>query len=774
MYNIYIKQKEVNSLSLLQLKDIGKIYVSDGNVSVGILGVNLSFEKGEFVAVTGASGSGKSTLLNVISGMDTYEEGELFIENEPTSHFLQSNWEEYRQQYISFIFQDYNIIESYTVLQNVELALMHIENKRERRARAIELLNRVGMGSHLKHKGSKLSGGQKQRTVIARALAKDSPIILADEPTGNLDSETSKEIIALMKEVAKDKLLIIVTHSFEQVEDVATRHIRVFDGAIESDRILRPFTPPKEPTEDTASSPSPRKHKRTSDLRNGLTLGSAIFRATPKLSVFMCILMLLGTLGIFLATAFFGNFTEMFEPSYMFNDIDGRVVLVKRSGDVITEAELQQIKGSLNAESYVHYDFLLDKNIDLYSYSNINITAKDDSGKSKRIAPSFTFGEKITPDIGRLPEKESELLLSLPISYQSIFGKTELKNTAVSINGMDYTVVGVHYFSDNNKPITALLSEQGFKFMSVYSKAFGNDNTGSSNFYMRFNATNGQDYYQNYDISSNITVSFNESIVPSGRIAVCDSDYLAFFSESGMNSVLPTLSLDYSYYSYGGYSNVEQQSFSKIIDNSKIIYQASSSGSSVIFSPEALTEIIEEYLSLSYRQASLFFDSNASAEKAADTLNAQGYIAVPANTTYSPDPMLSILNTLSCVLNLIVWLFAVLFLAFFINLCSQRTLGAFKGDMAIMRSMGITVNVIKAGMYARMFISLLPAFVLLAVCPMFIYTSPTLNAYFTYLYGYQYVIIAVGMLLLTVTVTRKQVKKLFKESVKKSLKGGQS
>jgi ABC-type lipoprotein export system ATPase subunit len=209
---------------LLELKNIGKIYVSEGNVAVGIRGVNLSFDRGEFVAVTGKSGSGKSTLLNVISGMDTYEEGELYIKGESTSHFLQKDWEEYRKQYISFIFQEYNIIESFTVLQNVELALMNIENPRERRERAMELLRRVGLEGHIHHKGSKLSGGQKQRTVIARALAKDSPILLCDEPTGNLDSKSSEEIIELLSRVGlsmedfysfyeKDKILDAIRYA---------------------------------------------------------------------------------------------------------------------------------------------------------------------------------------------------------------------------------------------------------------------------------------------------------------------------------------------------------------------------------------------------------------------------------------------------------------------------------------------------------------------------------------------------------------------------------
>ena len=158
-------------MALLALKDIGKIYVSEGNVAVGIRGVNLSFDRGEFVAVTGKSGSGKSTLLNVISGMDSYEEGELFIEGQSTSHYLQPEWEEYREKYISFIFQDYNIIESFTVLQNVELALMHIEDKKARREKAMELIRRVGLASHVNHKGSKLSGGQKQRVAIAGIIA---------------------------------------------------------------------------------------------------------------------------------------------------------------------------------------------------------------------------------------------------------------------------------------------------------------------------------------------------------------------------------------------------------------------------------------------------------------------------------------------------------------------------------------------------------------------------------------------------------------------------
>lgn len=189
---------------LLKLKNIGKIYDSNDIFTIGIRGINLEFDYNEFVTIEGESGSGKSTLLNVIGANDTYEEGELYINGEETSHYSETEWEKYREKNIATIFQDFNIIENLTVLENVELALLRLDDKKERRKRAKELIDRVGLTKQINQRGSKLSGGEKQRTVIARALAKDAPIILADEPTGNLDVKASKEVAALLKEVSKD------------------------------------------------------------------------------------------------------------------------------------------------------------------------------------------------------------------------------------------------------------------------------------------------------------------------------------------------------------------------------------------------------------------------------------------------------------------------------------------------------------------------------------------------------------------------------------------
>ena len=172
---------------LLKLCNIGKIYDSNDIFTIGIRGINLEFDYNEFVTIEGESGSGKSTLLNVIGANDTYEEGELWFNGEETSHYSEAEWEKYREKNIATIFQDFNIIENLTVLENVELALLRLEDVKERKRRAKELIARVGLIKQINQRASKLSGGEKQRTVIARALAKDAPIILADEPTGNLD-----------------------------------------------------------------------------------------------------------------------------------------------------------------------------------------------------------------------------------------------------------------------------------------------------------------------------------------------------------------------------------------------------------------------------------------------------------------------------------------------------------------------------------------------------------------------------------------------------------
>lgn len=759
-------------MALLTLKDIGKIYVSEGNVAVGIRGVNLSFDRGEFVAITGKSGSGKSTLLNVISGMDSYEEGELYIEGQTTSHYLQPEWEEYRQKYISFIFQDYNIIESFTVLQNVELALMHIEDKKARRERAMELIRRVGLASHVKQKGSKLSGGQKQRTVIARALAKDSPIILADEPTGNLDSTTSKEIIELLREVSKDKLLIVVTHNFDQVEDYATRHIRIFDGAVESDHVIHNTAIHEETDAPRKAEKKDKKEEIKRQVKNGFTLGRTIFTAKPKLSVFLCFLMLIGTMGIFLVTALCGEAGELFEPNYMFNHIDGRLIVTKQNGEVFTEDELQALVKEYGADDYLHYDKLLDEGI----YQNITLPTGDSERDYKYPMAHSVYGKDYGDKIvGRYPEATNEVFLYLPIYYQPAVGEDSLTISEIMIGSTTYKLVGVKYYYDNNLSPECLFTEDGFRTATAihYLKEF-------SNYMINVHVADENNSNGNVFKLADLKPSFD---IPADKVYIDSETYDAFFAKDADPTINYTTRVSYTatYQKYNYYNGESSRiyNFEKLFTEENITDEKPNYGldlyyneGALIISDELLCEIAEEVLKNSYMQASLFFESDAAAHNAAEKLQEKGYIAVPSDTTYEADAGTVISKILSCVVLVFVWVLAIVFLAFFINLCSSRTLSAFKGDMAIMRSMGIQVNVIRIGMYVRMLISLIPAFLVVILTAILIFTTPKFNEFFVYLYAWQYAVIFIGMIALTVRTTYKQIKKLFGESVKKSLKGG--
>ena len=762
-------------MSLLALQDLGKIYVSEGNVTVGIRGVNLSFDRGEFVAVTGKSGSGKSTLLNVISGMDSYEEGEMYIEGQTTSHYLQPEWEQYREKYISFIFQDYNIIDSFTVLQNVELALMHIEDKRERRKRATELISRVGLSSHINQKGSKLSGGQKQRTVIARALAKDSPIILADEPTGNLDSSTSKEIIELLKEVSKDKLLIVVTHNFDEVKEHATRHIRVFDGSIESDHIIGEEKHVKEAV--SSANQLDKKQEVKKQIKNGLTLGKTIFAAKPKLSVFLCFLMIVGILVIFAVTTLCGEAIDLFEPYYMFNHIDGRVVIAKQNAEVITDDEVKDLAQKYGAQSYLHYDVLLDTGV----RSQIMIPCGDIQRDYKYVSANYVYGKTYGENIvGRYPTNGDEVFLYLPISYQPYVGKDSILVENIAVNSMNLKLVGVKYYYDNNKTPECLFTEDGFRVATaIYYLLY----RAETQITVTVSALDGTSAH-NFGIYQ-ICPSFD---MPKDKIYLKSQAYDNItkemeYNEKDFDVSIDLLAIYYNYnYNYGYDASSKSMTFSKSFDKSDLADQmpqynsfgAYDTYNSMFISDELLCEIAEEVLNNSYKQASLFFENDKEAHTVAEKMQKAGYLAVPSDTTYEPSAEETIINVLTCIMMGFVWIMAVIFLAFFINLCSSRALGAFKGDMAIMRSMGIQVKVIRIAMYVRMLISLIPSIILLAVTAILIFTTPRFNEYFVYLYAWQYALIVIGMLVLTVRITHKQIGKLFASSVKKSLKGGRS
>ena len=237
---------------MLTLKDIRKDYVAGDMTVHALRGVSISFRENEFVSVLGPSGCGKTTLLNIVGGLDQYTDGDLVINGRSTKEYKDRDWDTYRNHTIGFVFQTYNLIPHQSVLANVELALtISGVDRAERRERAIKVLERVGLGDQINKKPNQMSGGQMQRVAIARALINDPDILLADEPTGALDSVTSVQIMELLQEIAKDKLVVMVTHNAELAEKYSTRIVRLLDGEVIGD--TDPFNPDgaEPPREDT-------------------------------------------------------------------------------------------------------------------------------------------------------------------------------------------------------------------------------------------------------------------------------------------------------------------------------------------------------------------------------------------------------------------------------------------------------------------------------------------------------------------------------------------
>lgn len=349
---------------LLRLKNIGKIYNSNDILTIGVRNINLDFDCNEFVTIEGESGSGKSTLLNVIAANDTYEEGELYFNDEETSHYSPLDWEKYRENNIAMIFQDFNIIENLTVYENVELALFKIKNIKERKKIAKDLIDKVGLTKQINHKGSHLSGGEKQRCVIARALAKDSPIILADEPTGNLDSKSSREVAKILKEVSIDKLVIIVTHNPEYFNEYSTRRVVIADGSLKEDKTI------EKPIEKDIIIQTKDIDKKLK-IKNIFRLGLLNYKSRPKFSTLMSLALCCITVALFSAFQTVNVFL-INDITKTLDDvgIEGKVIISNTNG-YVDEDQLDLICFDTKASYYIYDRDLSEFNITIPKKGNI-------------------------------------------------------------------------------------------------------------------------------------------------------------------------------------------------------------------------------------------------------------------------------------------------------------------------------------------------------------------------------------------------------------------
>lgn len=385
---------------MIKLKNVSKFYYSKGVIASGFSKVNVEFNIGEFVAITGESGSGKSTLLNVISGLDTYEEGEMYVDGKETSHYMEKDWEDYRRKYIGNIYQNFNLINSYTVYQNIELVLiLNGLTKKEARPKVLELIKKVNLEKFTKTKVSKLSGGQKQRVAIARALAKDVPVIIADEPTGNLDKRSAESIIRLLKELSKDKLVIIVTHNYEQISEYATRKITMHDGKILEDKKIK----------EVKEGPSIENNYQNITFFNKIRLGIRnTFNVLPK---FILLLIVYLFIVVSLMAEYSSFKKSEYENSktgynYIFQDLsEERIIINKKDKSPFTDEELNKISKMSNISNIMRNDAVTDRYFTLNSEDQSYVI----SGTPKGIKQL-----KGKLDYGRLPENDNEIVVEGP------------------------------------------------------------------------------------------------------------------------------------------------------------------------------------------------------------------------------------------------------------------------------------------------------------------------------------------------------------------------
>lgn len=429
---------------MLKLENVSKFYYNKGIIASGFTKVNLELKIGEFVAITGESGSGKSTLLNVISGLDSYEEGEMYIDGKETSHYSEKDFEDYRRKYIANIFQSFNLINSYTVYQNVELVLLLNGYKKHKvKKKILDIIDKVGLTKFKNTKVSKLSGGQKQRVAIARAMVKDTPIIVADEPTGNLDSESAKEVIEILKKVAKDKLVVVVTHNIEQVENVATRIIKMHDGRIIQNTEIKKI--PKEPE-------IVESQYNNISIVNKYRLGIRnTFNILPKFLLLFAVFFFMSAAVLTEYGSFQMSEEEITDEGYsiVFSDLsENRVLINKKDRTPFTNEEYAQIKQLSNVDYLVEDDVFID---------GMSTISRDDMSIYGTMLDIENFRGNV--DFGRMPENENEIVVAMRNDHYYVTDRmNEVLNKTFSVlksqgmnawsneKVMDLTVVGIQTY----------------------------------------------------------------------------------------------------------------------------------------------------------------------------------------------------------------------------------------------------------------------------------------------------------------------------------------
>ena len=524
---------------MLELKKINKSYQTGDFVQQALKNVSIEFKKNEFVAILGPSGSGKTTLLNIIGGLDRYDTGDLIINQKSTKDFKDRDWDAYRNNCIGFVFQSYNLIGHIDILQNVEMGMtLSGVSSKERKKRAIEVLTRVGLKDHLHKKPNQLSGGQMQRVAIARALANDPDIILADEPTGALDSKTSVQIMNLIKEIAKDKLVIMVTHNPELAHEYASRVIEMKDGEVVSDS--RKGTSKKEDTE-------PYTIRKTSmSFLTALHLSLNNIRTKKGRTLLTAFASSIGIIGIALILSLSNGFDRqigIFEQ----NTLSSLPIVVSRQSVDLTEETMNQLQDDMSSSEadYPDIDYVIPTETMMDEYTHENKITEEYVDYVEKLNPGSVAGISYTYALGlNLLQKVDDkvvLLNSQDLGIQSM--PHTLSDDVTGYMDLHYDVLAGKFAEEKDEIVLVVDSKN--QVSKDILEALGIPSEDNISFDTVLNSTiklaYNDDYYVNYgnyyipsnDLESVYNSENNLTLKVVGIIRL-KSDFPSYVASSGI------------------------------------------------------------------------------------------------------------------------------------------------------------------------------------------------------------------------------------------------
>lgn len=742
---------------MIKLVNVSKYYSTNNVIALGLRKIDLELHRNEFVAIVGESGSGKTTLLNVISGIDSYEDGEMYINGKETSYFSVSDMEDYRKSYVAFVFQSYNLIDSYTVLQNVEAPLILSGYPQEKiRDRAKEIIRKVGLEDHMNHKATKLSGGQKQRVVIARALAKDCPIIAADEPTGNLDSKSAKQVIELLHEISKEKLVIIVTHDFSQVKDYATRKIRVFDGEIVEDINLKKVDKKDLPTIDMS------EHKIK--FRDYLKISLRNLLSVPKKTLLMLIIFTF--FSFFVALTYGAYQLVQGESSISINQVftnsnPNRVVVRKSDNSAFTQADIEELEDYNVVKEVVTFDYILDQTIDLLSTTGDRYTYTDG------IFLPLSMIDENDLEYGRLPILDNEIVIGLSTSELDDYDEyldvyfSSIPDYFWSPD-LSYRIVGI--VSKDDFPNSAYSYYDSFYFgtesnLEYLKELYYLSNVQSAS----FSGINSYDENAPFILNLDNNFLIVDNSIPDGQIRTaadkyygsCDSDLCYFSGDLTIT--------DY-------YTTTEMVGITVVIDKS--ITQ----GSSYYMNQDTYDEILYDDV----YQVSILTESDLGVSQlvrniqkiSTGLLNFKYHVVYPFDNVAAEEfsaLIMLIQNIGLIVLNIVVLLGSTLITYVIFRAIINTKLP----DYAIFRTIGANKNVIKRFIYFENFYIVIGAYLIFLIVSISI---PFDLVYDTFLYAikafsfWDYVVYLILLFIMSLIISRRYCNRIFQQTVQSTLK----